>query len=283
VKDLERIFSDLAEGFAAGGSLLLLSDYDGTLTPIVSDPEQARLDPVARDDLAALARASRVRVGILSGRVLDDLRARVGVPEIIYAGCHGLEAQGPGIAFSHPQAEARRGTMEALARSLSHRLAAVEGARVEPKGLTVAVHYRNVPKGSVGRVQSHIEQVMCEHGGTFKVLKGKKVTEVLPHVNWNKGKCALWIRDRVLSALPWPITMLYMGDDKTDELAFKALSEKVITVRVGPGRGRSAAACRLANVTDVHRLLSALAAEGSDKTGYHKSRRTTRSVKPGAP
>jgi trehalose-phosphatase len=283
VRDLARIFAEIKDVLSAGGDLLLLSDYDGTLTPIVSDPAEAWLNPVVRDDLAALAESPRVRIGVISGRALHDLRARVGVPEIIYASCHGLEAQGPGIAFTHPEAETQRKAIAALAEGLTSLLAAIEGACVEPKGLTVAVHYRDVPRGSANLVRSHLEQVLYEHGGVFKVLKGKKVAEILPHVHWNKGECALWIRDRVLPELRWPAATLYMGDDQTDELAFKTLAGKAVTVRVGPSGRRSAATHRLANVTDVHRLLSALAAEVSGKAGTAGSRQTTRSLRRGAP
>jgi trehalose-phosphatase len=151
--------------------------------------------------------------------------------------------------------------MEALARSLGRRLAGVEGARVEPKGLSVALHYRNAGRETFARVLLQLEQAMYEHRGRFKILRGKKVIEILPQVHWNKGECVLWIRDHLAPELPWPVLTLYVGDDWTDELAFDVLSGKAITVRVGPGRTRSAAAYRLRDVTDVHRLLSVLAAE----------------------
>lgn len=91
MKDLARIFAELTEALAAGASLLLLSDYDGTLAPLVARPADARLPREVWDDLRLLARAPVVRVGILSGRGLADLRALVGAPEVIYAGCHGLD------------------------------------------------------------------------------------------------------------------------------------------------------------------------------------------------
>lgn len=122
MRHLAHIFAQLTEGLAAGGSLLLLTDYDGTLTPLVADPEEAWLPREVRDDLRLLARSPWVCLGILSGRSLSDLRARVGIREAIYAGCHGLELEGPGFSFRHPEAEGQRESIGALACSLTGRL-----------------------------------------------------------------------------------------------------------------------------------------------------------------
>lgn len=255
-----RVYTEAVEGLAAGGSLLLLTDYDGTLTRIVPDPSEARVSSVARALLRVLAYAPRVRVGVISGRSMGDLRSRIGVSGAIYAGCHGLEVEGRGLTFRHPEAEAQRQSIDALARALILRLASIQGARVDPKGLSVAVHYRNVARDALTRVHSQLEHALYEHTGTFKVLRGKKVVDILPDVHWNKGECALWIRDRLAPGLLSPVVMLYMGDDQTDELAFSVLSGKAVTARVGPEPARTSAIFRLHGVPEVHRLLSILAA-----------------------
>lgn len=261
MKDLARIFAQLTDGLAAGGSLLLLTDYDGTLTPIVADPAEARLALEVRNDLRVLAQSSRVRVGILSGRSVGDLRARVGIPEVIYAGCHGLEVNGPGITFRHSGAEAQRQTLLAVARVVRVRSALIPGVRVEFKGLSVAVHYQGAHPGAVARLEIQLEGAIHSRRSRLKILRGKKVIEILPRVCWSKGDCALWIRDHVFPVAPWHVALLYMGDDRTDELAFDVLSCEAITARIGPERALSAAAYRLLDVSEVHRLLSALAAE----------------------
>ena len=84
------------------GRVLLLFDYDGTLTPIVDHPDLAVLAPGTKALLAGLSRDGRFILGIISGRSLDDVRARVGVSGLVYAGNHGLEIQGPGLDFTHP-------------------------------------------------------------------------------------------------------------------------------------------------------------------------------------
>ncbi len=248
-------------GLSAGGSLVLLTDYDGTLTPIVADPAEARLEAEVRGSLWILAQSSRARVAVLSGRGLDDLRGRVGVGGVIYGGCHGLEVQGPGVTFTHPQAAAQRTALQAVARELRLRTACIPGVRVEPKGLAVAVHYRGAPPGAVGRLEIEVERAVNGRRDVLEKLRGKAVVEILPRVAWNKGACALWILDRLMPALAAPVSIVYMGDDQIDEIAFEALSGKAITVKVGPEGDRSRAAFRLRDTTDVQRLLSALAAE----------------------
>lgn len=261
MKNLARIFAELTEALAAGASLLLLSDYDGTLAPLVARPADARLPREVWDDLRLLARAPVVRVGILSGRGLADLRALVGAPEVICAGCHGLEVDGPGVTFRHPGVERHRRTLAAIADALRLRLGPIRGARVEHKGLAVAVHYREVDPGALARLEIVLERLVHPRRNDLRLLRGKRVLELLPRVGWNKGECALWIRDHAFQAVPSGVTVLYMGDDRTDEIAFEVLAGKAVTVRVGPGRALTAARYRLADVTEVHRLLSALAGE----------------------
>jgi trehalose-phosphatase len=262
VSDLVRIFTRVSERLAAGESLLLLTDYDGTLTPIVPDPMAAWLPRGVWDDLRTLAGSSRTRVGIVSGRKLEDLRARVRIPEVIYAGCHGLEIEGPRVSFTHPAAQAQRPALAELAGELSLRTAAVPGVVVEPKGLTVAVHYRNTTWDGALRLAKELRPVLAE--GRFRVLPGKKVVELLPKVGWSKGEGALRIVDHVRAHTGCRLLTTYLGDDATDEMAFGVLQGQALTVRVG-WRGASAATYWLRGPAEVRRLLSALAAEVGDR------------------
>lgn len=257
--ELARTFAELAEGLAAGGSLLLLTDYDGSLTPIVPEPKGARLSREGRADLRTLARSPRVRVGVVSGRALGDVRARVGVAGIVYAGCHGLEVSGRGLRFRHPEAEAQRGRLETAARTLGRRIASIPGVVVEEKGLAIAVHYRQVSPQQVPLVETEVERAVSQPAPRLAILRGNHVFEILPQVHWNKGECALWIWSRLAPTLARPVMLLYLGDDWTDEIAFRVLAGKAITVRVGPRTDVTAAAYRLPDVSHVLRLLSALA------------------------
>jgi trehalose-phosphatase len=259
MREAMRIGNWLADWLADGGYLLLLTDYDGTLTSIVSNPNAAWLPGVVRDDLETLARAPRIHVGIVSGRDLVDLRERVVVPEAVYAGCHGLEIEGPGMSFSHPVALAQQEAIVAIGLELSLWAHQVPGLHVELKRFGVAVHYRHVAADQVERVESEVADANHHHGSRLKISHGAKVIEVQPRVGWTKGSCVRWIRDSVRHAAPLPL-VLYMGDDWTDEHAFEALIGQAITIRVGGAVPTSHAAYHLPDVADVQLLLRALAA-----------------------
>lgn len=257
--DLERLTAQIDTWDAQGGGLLLLTDYDGTLTPFASDPGGAWLDPAVRDELAGLATSSISRVAIISGRDRDDLRARVAVPDAVYAGCHGLDIDGPGISFRHPEAEARRGLLEALAHTLLLKAFTVEGLRVEPKRLAVALHTRHVSPPDRRKVAWLQGQLVHGFGKDLEVLEGEWVLDVLPRVAWSKAECVRRLHHALAPRLPRPLLTLYLGDDRADEGAFRALAGHVTTVRVGRADRRSTAAYHLDAVTRAHRLLARLA------------------------
>lgn len=259
MSDLARLLSWAEESLAGPGSILLMTDYDGTLTPIVDDPADAALAAPTRDDLARLARSPRARVAVISGRGLEDLRSRVGLDDVIYAGCHGLEVAGPNLVFRHPDALAQQPMLGAVSDILIRRAPSVSGMRVEAKGLAVAVHYRHVAADEIRRVEIELARAIQGQGGRLKIFHGSKVIEVLPQVAWTKGECAQWIHERLQGSLPGPTLWLYLGDDWTDEHAFEVLSGQALTIRVGDTVPVSKAAYRLRDVSEVHQLLALLA------------------------
>ncbi len=260
MSDLARILTSASEWLAGEGSILLMTDYDGTLTPIVDDPADALLSEEVREQLVRIARSPRGCVALISGRALEDLRAHVGIPEVIYAGCHGLEVAGPNLTFRHPDALAQQPVLCAVGDTLARRAPSVSGMRVEPKGLAVAVHYRHVAPDEIRRVEIELARAIREQQGSrLKIFHGTKVIEVLPQVAWTKGECARWIRERVEPGLPGRLLWLYLGDDWTDEHAFEVLSGEALTIRVGDAVPASKAAYRLQDVSEVQQLLTALA------------------------
>jgi len=261
MSDLARLLGWVGDWVTGDGRLLLMTDYDGTLTPIVDDPADAFLAEDTRGQLLRIARSHRGSVAIISGRGLEDLRARVAIPEVIYAGCHGLEVMGPGLEFRHPDAVAQQTMLWAVGETLSRRAPTVRGMRVGAKGFAVAVHYRHVAADEIRRVEIELARAIQEQGSRLKIFHGTKVIEVLPQVAWTKGECARWIRERVLSAGPGagPALWLYLGDDWTDEHAFEVLSGLALTIRVGDAVPASKAAYRLRDVGEVQQLLAALA------------------------
>jgi len=259
LSDLARLLTRADRWLAGPGSILLMTDYDGTLTPIVDDPADATLAARTREGLSRLAHSPRARVAIISGRGLEDLRERVGLDEVIYAGCHGLEIAGRNLSFRHPDALAQQHMLGAVGDILIRRAPSVTGMRVEAKGLTVAVHYRHVAVDEIRRVEVELSRAIREQGSRLKIFHGSKVIEVLPQVAWTKGECAQWIQERLQAGLPGPVLWLYLGDDWTDEHAFEVLSGRALTIRVGDAVPASKAAYRLHDVSEVHQLLAVLA------------------------
>lgn len=256
-----KVLSDwIGDWLGDGRSLLFMTDYDGTLTPHVPDPAEAWLRKRVQRHLATLARAPQVRLAIVSGRDLGDVTSRVGVAGAVYAGCHGLQVDGPGIAFSHPEAVAQQRTVQALGEALAQRVAGISGVRVETKRLGLTVHYRDVTDGARRQVEVELEQALEREGGRLKIFHGTKAIEILPQVAWSKGHCVKLIRGWALQTVPKPMLAVYMGDDWTDELAFAALLGQAITVRVGSADLFSHAAYRLDGVDAVHELIEHLAA-----------------------
>ena len=122
--------------------IMLLLDYDGTLTPIVETPEKALIPAKTRHLLKQLSGSRRLKIAVISGRGLNNVKKMVGVDGIIYAGNHGLEISGPKIKFKHPLSLRASYTIEKLKESLCRKLSGIKGVLVEDKGLTFSVHYR---------------------------------------------------------------------------------------------------------------------------------------------
>ncbi len=208
--------------------VLLLSDYDGTLTPIVEKPELAILSEETRKLLKSLAKNHRYTLGIISGRALSDLKGKVRVENIVYAGNHGLEIEGFGSSYFDPIAEEMRPLLELLNRVLSATLRGTRGAFVENKGLTLSVHYRTVSENEQEVVRDTFQKVTdpLHATGRIKVTQGKKVYEIRPPVDWDKGKAVTWLLEKCRQTKRKSrVLPIYLGDDLTDEDGFKAVEK----------------------------------------------------------
>ena len=224
MKHLFQSWESFSSDVRAAPHLLLVSDYDGTLTPIVGRPDEAKLSPGARKKLRALAAKPSLSVGIISGRSLSEVRALVGVEEIYYAGNHGLEIEGPNFRFIHQVAKATQPEIQTIFRQLSIALANIGGAIVEDKGLSLSVHYRLVKKEEENKVAELVHQITSPWliEGKIRVTAGKKVWEVRPPIDWHKGKAVETVRDQIKSQLNLgQLLIIYLGDDATDEDVFR--------------------------------------------------------------
>ena len=247
----------------AGTRLLLLADFDGTLVDLEEDPGVVELSTARRDVLQRLASRSDLTMGLVSGRRLADLRMRVGAGDVsYYAGLHGLEIEGPGIQFLHSQAGDTRLLIQRLGRSLIDATKDLAGVRVENKELTLAMHVR----GAAAAAQRHAEAAFRElaepylETGTLRLMSGHAVFELLPGVAWTKGDAVLRIKTEVERHYRQPACLLYVGDDVTDEDAFRAVGPEGMTIAVG--HRPAPAAFRLQNPEAVWRFLQQLALSG---------------------
>jgi len=240
--------------------LLLFLDYDGTLTPIVAKPHLAKLTRSRRAFLKKISRNPEVILTVVSGRQLKDLKKLVGLSGIYYAGNHGFEMIGPKTKTIHPKAKAAIPVLRKIKAELIKRLKGIKGVLVEDKKLTLSLHYRLVKTPQVKKVSRIFKQIVKPYikSKKIRITSGKKVFEVRPNVNWNKGQAVLWFLKKLAQgkkALP-----VYIGDDTTDEDAFKALKKRGLTIRVGKQKG-SAAKYFIKNVDQVYKLLRILALE----------------------
>lgn len=240
------------------GRMLLGLDFDGTLAPIVPRPEDAAMPPGTRAVLEDLASRADTLVALVSGRGLEDLRQRVGVDTAFYAGNHGLEIDGPGVHRLHPGAADAADTLAALAADLCRGLEDIAGVIVEDKGLTLSVHYRMVADAADAAAVEETVRRTCEGVPGVRLTRGKKVVEVRPDVDWHKGRALAFLRDTLLpgeAAAP----ALFIGDDRTDEDAFRMVGDAGFAIFVGTPPATTAAHAALASTDEVAEFLRALA------------------------
>ena len=244
-------------------TVLLFLDYDGTLTPLQEHPDKAVLSADMREALEAVGKAPECRIIALSGRALNDVRGKVGMKKVIYVGNHGLEIAGPDITFSGMLTprfkETLKGIKEEIQRQIIPR---IPGMWVEDKGATISIHYRVVvPErhASCKRVLQKIIRIY-QINKDVRAVWGKKVLELRPPIEWDKGKAALWLLKSFQTSMGTEnVLPVYLGDDTTDEDAFRVLKKMGATVLVGRKR-RSYAQYYLQDPQEVKEFLKEIAA-----------------------
>ena len=223
----------LAEAIEDAEGVLLCLDFDGTLAPIVDDPADAAVLPESQGALSALAERAAVDLAVVSGRELSDVRERVGLPGITYAGNHGLERWHDGVRTPHPEAEHRRGAVADASDAVRDRLAGVPGTSVEDKGLTATVHHRNAD--AAGTESAAAAARDAAESVDLECTEGRGIVELRPDVAWDKGDAVRDLRPPADGRLA-----LFVGDDVTDEDAFEAVGPDGVAIQVGDGRDTAA-------------------------------------------
>ena len=243
------------------GHLLLALDFDGTLAPIVSRPEDARMLAEARGGIERLLKRGDTDVAFISGRSLADLRDRCAFEGVYYSGNHGLEMDGPGVRETRKQAIELRPRVRAVAQVLKQRLMGINGVLLEDKDLTLSIHSRMIEDESEReRVHEIVKDGLRAGGGGLKLTYGKRVIEVRPDMEWHKGEATLYLIEAVEKARRSAVYPIFIGDDITDEDAFAALRGRgagVLVANTLPER--TAASAWVRSPHEVAVLLDALA------------------------
>ncbi|HJU88056.1 MAG TPA: trehalose-phosphatase [Gemmatimonadaceae bacterium] len=219
-----------------GSPLIIMLDVDGTLAPITSRPDEATVPPETRRIVAALAARDSVHVVLVSGRAASVARKMVGVANVWTIGNHGYEISGPdGEELVDPQVAGYRPLMAQAARKLMTQVAHVPGVIFEDKTWTHSIHYRLAEPGVVPRLRAAVEETGRHLG--LRITEGKLVLEVRPPLRVDKGTSVLTLAQR-LDGFRDGASIIFIGDDRTDEDAFRALrarTNRAVAVRVTHG------------------------------------------------
>ncbi len=249
---MQDILSKIKDNEAA-----IFLDYDGTLTPIVDDPKSALLSDSMKKTLVDLAK--RLHVAVISGRDLPDVQRLVGIERIYYAGSHGFDISGPrGMKRRHEKGTAFLPALDLAEKELQQELEPVQGAWVERKKFSIAVHYRKVAESKIESVKDAVEKVAGRHP-ELRLSGGKKIYELQPKIDWHKGKAVLWLLDE-LGLDKANVVPFYIGDDVTDEDAFRTLKYRGIGIVVMDQYRPTEARYRLKDPDQVEQFLKKIIA-----------------------
>jgi len=215
--------------------LALFTDFDGTLAGIQKNPNSIRLPEKSRRLLAGLAEAGAT-VGVISGRRVEDIARRVGLEGIWYSGAHGFflrDPDGRTIAFATPVEQAR---VAAATRLLAAKLRGARRIRLERKVATLTIHYRGASPSVTESAARAVFEVAARC--RLHVQAGKRSWELLPNVTVNKWTSIRRILKLSALRASRPYTMIYLGDDTTDENVF----EHMTGISIAVGRRQKTAA-----------------------------------------
>ena len=235
-------------------------DYDGTLTPIRKKPHYARIKKETRDLLKRLSGRKGTRVFILSGRSISDIKSLLRLNTIYYIGNHGIELKGPrGYSYIYPPAVAAIPAVQRCYRALRKKIK-FKGIALENKKYTLSLHYRGAFQKDVPLIKKIFRNTIkgLKDASEIRVTSGKKVLEVRPNIDWDKGKILSKVLKQDARKKELPVCI---GDDRTDEDAFRALKKKGVSVVVSKHRKKTLAHYRLESPEKVVMFLKSVLQE----------------------
>ncbi len=259
---MKHLFSEWEKiDFRSLRGIYLFLDYDGTICPLSKETYHPVLSPAMREMLQKLNRKPCFRVALISGRSIKDLKKKIGLRSLVYSGNHGLEITGPGICFESPVKAAQKKIIDKLILRFKEQFSDIPGLLVNDKGLSVSLHYRFASPAQKKRIHGNYLEIIQPFldRGEITVFSGKKIHEVKPNVQWNKGSAVEWLLNHEKeNKKELPLLPIYLGDDVTDEDAFRVLSTKGLTIRVGGSKPGSHARYFMSDITEVLSFLKRL-------------------------
>jgi trehalose-phosphatase len=237
------------------GSILML-DFDGTLSPIVADPGDAVLPSVTRKILKVAVK--RFPVAVISGRSLQDIRHRVGIRGVVYAGSHGSEWKIGKRRYRHPAPRESLMALDGAIQSLTQLSKTYPGLILETKPMCFAINYRSLTRSQTERFRMEAQTITLPFTkkGILRIMDSMCTFEITPYVEWSKGDVARLIFRSLSESVHNKTIPIYIGDSLTDEDVFYVFREG-ITIRVGKST-RSAARYYLRNCEEVAEFISFL-------------------------
>jgi len=263
LKNILNNLNQIGDELSKRKNVNLFLDFDGTLTNIASSPDKVQVPQEIISILQKMREFDNVFVAIITGRSLDDIKSRIKLNGIHYVGNHGFEISGVKRTEILPNAAQIVRSINKISDDLNKVLLTVPGAWVENKSLTASVHYRTVPTSHVSELNRLVGEITAKYieRGIVKLTRGKKVIEIGPNANWDKGKAVKWMQKNIAKRRALNI---YVGDDATDEDAFKVLDGSAITVKVArDSKVKTYARFYVNNPTEVRYFLQWLL----EKTG----------------
>jgi len=243
------IKKDLTGRLARAEKIIFFLDYDGTLTPIRKKPPLAVISKNAKALLKKISREKWAKIFIISGRSLKNVKNLIGINSLHYSGNHGMELGGPSLKYTNPAAGKIKPRIDKCFRHLKKKLK-IKGVILENKGYSLSVHYRLAAPEKIPGIRKILERTIWDFRADkkIKITEGKKVLELRPNIKWHKGMLLSWVLERVKGKFTLPI---YIGDDITDEDAFRALGKRGLAILVSRARKKTAAHYRLNSPKEV--------------------------------
>lgn len=235
MKELFKFLPEVSKKISAAKGCLLMLDFDGTLSPLVKISTQAFLPEKNKEILKKISRL--IPTAIVSGRGLSDIKQKVKIKGLAYAGNHGLEWQIGNQRSQIKMPDKMVAAINLTGRQLNNLCKIYPGAWLENKGLTLSLHYRLINLHLAERLLKEARRLLApfQKQRLLTVTEDKKTLEVRPALRWNKGYWVKFLRQK----LGRQLLPIYIGDDATDEDVFKILKSE-ITIKVGKGRDSKA-------------------------------------------